>query len=452
MTTIDEPIARSRGVGYQDLLDTDSRDVPVVLRTRNVIEPGPTFVPVERYTSAEFHKIEVEKLWKRVWQMACREEDIPEVGDHISYDIANMSVLVVRTAPDTIKAFQNICLHRGRKLKEKPGRDTELRCAFHGFAWNLDGSLKHVPCKWDFPQVDDTWVLPEVLADTWGGFVFINFDLGAAPLADHLGEVVQHFERWPLERRYKQAHVAKVLRCNWKVAQEAFMEAYHVVATHPQLLPGIGDANSQYDVFGNASRAITPNGTPSPHLKWEPTEQDMLDAMFDRNLDEDRLAVVPDAETARRTAGSLRRGAMADLLGTDAAEQLTDAEMCDSMYYTVFPNFHPWGSYNRIVYRFRPNGNKHDESIMECMFLAPYDESEPKPPAAPIHHLGADDDWTEAWELGMLARVFNQDVFNLPKVQVGLESGAIETVTFANYQETKLRHFHALLEQWITRS
>ena len=229
------------------------------------------------------------------------------------------------------------------------------------------------------------------------------------------------------------------------------MEAYHVVATHPQLLAGIGDANSQYDVFGNASRAITPNGTPSPHLKWEPTEQDMLDAMFDRNLDEDRLAVVPDSETARRTAGSLRRGAMADIIGEEAAEQLTDAEMCDSMYYTVFPNFHPWGSYNRIVYRFRPNGNKHDESIMECMFLAPFDESEPKPPAAPIHHLGADDDWTEAWELGMLARVFNQDVFNLPKVQAGLESGAIETVTFANYQETKLRHFHALLDQWVSK-
>jgi hypothetical protein len=115
----------------------------------------------------------------------------------------------------------------------------------------------------------------------------------------------------------------------------------------------------------------------------------------------------------------------------------------------VFPNFHPWGAYNRIVYRFRPYGNRHDMSIMECMFLAPYDEAEGRPPAVPVHHLGPDDDWTEAWELGMLARVFNQDVFNLPKVQAGLETGAIDTVTFANYQETKLRHFHALLEQWM---
>ena len=71
----------------------------------------------------------------------------------------------------------------------------------------------------------------------------------------------RHFEAWPLEDRYKEAHVAKVLDCNWKVVQEAFMEAYHVVATHPQLLAGIGDANSQYDVYGNFSRALTPSGT-----------------------------------------------------------------------------------------------------------------------------------------------------------------------------------------------
>ncbi len=127
------------------------------------------------------------------------------------------------------------------------------------------------------------------------------------------------------------------------------------------------------------------------------------------------------------------------------------ADLCDSFYDTVFPNFHPWGAYNRIVYRFRPNGNRHDESIMECMFLAPYDHSQPKPPAAPIHWLGPDEDFTEAYELGLLARVFNQDVFNLPKVQAGLASGAIDTVTFANYQQTKPRHFHQLLDQWLAR-
>ncbi len=446
MTTIDQAPVRSRGRSYQDLLDSDTKPVPGVLRLDSPIEPGPTFVPVERYTSRAFHELEKERLWSRVWQMACREEDIPEVGDHYVYDVAGMSILVVRVDPVTIRAFRNVCLHRGRLLKERCGRDDELRCAFHGFAWNLDGSLKHVPCSWDFPQVTPEWRLPEVKVGLWGGFVFINPDPDARPLETHLGDLTKHFERWPLEQRYKQAHVAKVLRCNWKVAQEAFMEAFHVVATHPQLLPGIGDANSQYDVFGNVCRAITPNGTPSPHLTWQPSEQDMLDAMMDRNLDEPISVAVPEGSTARQVAGDLRRRSLVPFVGEGALE-LTDAEMCDSFYYSVFPNFHPWGAYNRIVYRFRPNGDRHDEAIMECMYLAPFQGD--RPPPTPVHWLDADTDWTEAPELGLLARVFNQDVFNLPNVQQGLASGAIGSVTFANYQETKLRHHHALLSDWL---
>ena len=165
-----------------------------------------------------------------------------------------------------------------------------------------------MPCQWDFPHIRPSeWCLPEAKVGTWGGFVFINPDQQAESLDDFIGpELTDQFRRWPLERRYKQAHVAKILRCNWKVAQEAFMEAFHVVATHPQLLPGIGDANSQYDVWGNFSRAITANGTPSPHLSWKPTEQEMFDAMVDRRLDEPPLAEIGGGLTARVGGGERR--------------------------------------------------------------------------------------------------------------------------------------------------
>jgi hypothetical protein len=113
----------------------------------------------------------------------------------------------------------------------------------------------------------------------------------------------------------------------------------------------------------------------------------------------------------------------------------------------MFPNFHPWGSYNRLVYRFRPYGNKHDHCIMECMVLSPFVGE--RPPDAQLRMLGVDDDWTEAYELGLLTRVFNQDVYNLPRVQEGLESGAIDHVIFARYQETKIRMLHTELERWI---
>jgi phenylpropionate dioxygenase-like ring-hydroxylating dioxygenase large terminal subunit len=437
---------------YQRLLDSDTRPVPSVLRRENPLKLPPSEIAVERYTSREWFDLEVERLWKRVWQMAAREEDLPNVGDNLVYDIAGMSFLVVRVAPDQFKAFYNACLHRGRMLRETGStRAAEFRCPFHGFAWNIDGTLRHIPCQWDFPHINPSgWSLPEAKVGTWGGFVFLNPDLNAPPLADFLGnELSDQFKRWPLELRYKQAHVAKILRCNWKVAQEAFMEAFHVVATHPQLLAGIGDANSQYDAWGNFSRAITANGTPSPHLSWKPSEQEMFDSMTDRRLDEPSLAKIGGELSARIASAAGAREMLRPVLGT-AAQDLSDAELVDSFYYTVFPNFHPWGAYNRIVYRFRPNGMNVDESIMECMYLAPNPAGE-KPPAAPIHRLGADDDWTEAPELGFLARVFNQDTFNLARVQLGLKTMKKKTVTLANYQETKIRHFHYLLDQWLAR-
>ena len=422
------------------------------MRRENPLELPASEIPLERYTSREWFDLEVERLWKRAWQMAAREEDLPHVGDNLIYDIAGMSFLLVRVAPNQFKAFYNACLHRGRMLREAGStRATEFRCPFHGFAWNIDGTLRHIPCQWDFPHIKPSaWSLPEAQVGTWGGFVFLNPDLNAPPLADFLGnELSDQFKRWPLELRYKQAHVAKILRCNWKVAQEAFMEAFHVVATHPQLLAGIGDANSQYDAWGNFSRAITANGTPSPHLAWKPSEQEMFDSMTDRRLDEAPLAEIGGELTARSASAAGAREMLRPALGA-AAQELSDAELVDSFYYTVFPNFHPWGAYNRIVYRFRPNGMNVDEAIMECMYLAPYPPGE-KPPAAPIHRLGADDDWTEAPELGFLARVFNQDTFNLAKVQLGLKTMKKKTVTLANYQETKIRHFHHLLDQWLAR-
>src|SRR6185436_8123983 len=106
--------ARSPGDTYQDLLDRDSRpeNVPVALRWQSNEHLGSADIPRARYISRAFHELEKEKLWKRVWQMACREEDVPEVGDSLVYDICDLSILVVRSAPDTIQAYFNACLHR----------------------------------------------------------------------------------------------------------------------------------------------------------------------------------------------------------------------------------------------------------------------------------------------------------------------------------------------------
>jgi phenylpropionate dioxygenase-like ring-hydroxylating dioxygenase large terminal subunit len=437
---------RSSGISYQALLDTDTRPVPDVLRIESARELPLVRVPIERYTSRAFHDLEVEKVWKRVWQFACREEEIPEPGDHTLYEIAGLEVLIVRGADKQIRAFPNACLHRGRALKDHSGRSDELRCPFHAWTWNLDGSIKSLPCRWDFPHVErDDYRLPEFKTGAWGGFVFINLSKEAESFDSFIGDLPDHFDRWPLEARYTEAHVARRLRCNWKVAQEAFMEAYHVIATHPQILAGIGDSNSQYDAWDNFSRAITPNMTPSPHLDFEPSEQEMLQAMITTSLDADPSIRVPEDMTARQLMAQMARMQLQTTVAS--VTQLSDAELNDSFYYSVFPNMHPWGAYNKITYRFRPLGNDPDRSIMEVFYLSPFRGKRPAP--AKTHWLDFDEPWTEAPELGPLCKVFEQDTFNLPRIQRGLENAGHSHVTFANYQETKIRHFHALLDKYI---
>jgi nitrite reductase/ring-hydroxylating ferredoxin subunit len=439
---------RSSGITFQQLLDTDPYPVPPVLRLESPKYLGSADIPVTRFTSRQWHEREVERLWKRVWQFACREEQIPHVGSHIVYDIADLSFVVMRTAPNEIKAYYNACLHRGRQLKDHGGRCSEIRCPYHGFTWALDGTLASIPAKWDFEHVNaEEFSLPEAKVGTWAGFVFINPDPDAGTLEDFLGDLPAHFARWRLEDRYIHGHVHKTIRANWKIVQEAFCESYHAPSTHPQTAGYLGDVNSQIDIWDNFARVITPGGTPSPLLRgWVPTEEEILRYMLDIREDEESYIHLGKGQTARAVSAAAARERWRPVVG-DGVDEWSDSEFIDNIDYTLFPNMHPWGAYNRICYRFRPNGDNHAEAIMEVFLLEPFKGE--RPPAAPTTYLGPDDEWTDAPELGMLAKVFSQDSFNMPMVQKGLRTTAKPGVTLANYQESKVRWLHDLLGQWV---
>ena len=438
-----ETMPRSPGITYQELLDQDSRPVPDVLRLQSPKDMGLQRYSVKRYTSAAWHELEVERLWKKVWQFTCREEDIPEPGDHYRYDIAGMSFLIVRTETGELKAYPNACLHRGRMLKEFDGNAAELRCPFHGFCWKLDGQLKDIPADWDFPQIDQSdFSLPEIPLAVWAGFIFINPDQNCDPFDDFIKDLAEQFERWNLGGLYKQAHAAKVMPCNWKIAQEAFCEAFHVNATHPQIMRSIGDVNSQVDVWENCSRVITAGGTHSP-LLTDVSNPDLIRAMMDLDHDAE-VPEIPEGVSLRTFLADRSRENLKAIAGY-RAETYCDAELMDSLDYTLFPNFHPWGAFNGIVYRFRPNGNDHRSSIMECMMLAPFEGE--RPPAAKVHWLEEDETWSSV--LGFLGKVFDQDSFNMPKVQQGLEATYMDGIVLSGYQESKVRWLHHKLTEWV---
>jgi phenylpropionate dioxygenase-like ring-hydroxylating dioxygenase large terminal subunit len=435
----------------QGLLDRETRPVPAALRHVGSADPGPAAVPRAHYTSREVHELELERVWRRVWQMACREEQVAEVGDSVVYDIAGASVVVVRSAPGVVRAFVNSCLHRGTQLRTQPGRITQLRCPFHGFTWNLDGTFAGMPCAWDFTHVDaPEFCLPQAQVGTWGGFVFVNLDRDAAPLEDYLEILPEHFASWDLGDRYVSAHVVRALPCNWKVALEAFIESYHTVAVHPQLLTTSGDTQTEYDVYPgvrHVNRMITPVGIASEHVDEPVAEQDILDAMFLTKDDPD--AAVPEGTTARQVLAARTRRQLAERTGRDFSD-ITDCEALDAIEYFVFPNFVPWAGYTTpLVYRFRPDGDDHRRSVMDVMLLEPRPASAARPEAAPTRHLAPDERWADAAELGYLGRILDQDTATLARVQRGLEANAAVPVTLARYQESRIRHFHRTLVEYL---
>jgi len=129
-------------------------------------------------------------------------------------------------------------------------------------------------------------------------------------------------------------------------------------------------------------------------------------------------------------------------------EKFADAQMIDAIFYSVFPNWSPWGCLNPIFYRFRPNGSDPETCIMEVMFFPPTPPSG-RPAPAKLTELGIDDDWTMAPELGGLAKVFQQDSLNLPLVQKGLKAQLQQEVVFATYNEQKIRHFYQSYFHWL---
>jgi len=447
---------RSPGPTVQEILARDTHPVPAVLREESPRDLGCEDLAKERYLSPAFHAREIERMWRRTWQMACREEEIPRVGDRVVYEIGDDSLVIVRSAPGEIRAFHNACLHRGRTLCTEDGHAPHLRCPFHGFTWSLDGRLQHVPCRWDFPQIEDAaFRLPEARVGTWGGFVFVNLDPGAGSLADYLAPVPAHFAAWRLEERWKAAHVGKVIAMNWKVGVEAFIESFHVIATHPQILSSTADCNTQYDVYdGHVSRMITPMAVASPHLGPGVPEQRILNALtsgYADQTDAPGALALPAGRTARAHLGELSRAMFGQHADLDVAEA-SDSEMLDAIQYFVFPNFFPWGGWPlNIVYRFRPWRNDPGQALMEVMLLRPLPKGGARPAPARLRLLGEDERWTDAPELGVLAPIFEQDMANLPWVQRGLRAARKPGVTLAVYQESRIRHLHRVLDAYLAR-
>jgi len=465
---------RCPGPSTQDIQAADTHPAPPLLRESSTTSLGSADLSIDAYTSYAFHRREVDKVWRRCWQMAGREDTVREVGSYLVYDIVDDSVIVVRGADGKLRAFINSCLHRGTRLcqsedevrGETHAKLQQIRCPFHGFSWALDGALKTLPCAWDFPHIDAaTFNLPEIKVDCWDGFVFVNFaehtpslqvsTLQVPTLQEYLGDLPQHFARWPLQRRYTAAHVAKRLHCNWKVVIEAFVETYHVSGVHPQSLPFLGDINSQYDVWPEQphySRMINPSGVASPHLA-NSSPQRLLDAAAEFGLCPPH--VLQSDETARGFIVDNLRRVNEERLGIDLSA-FSDAEVLDVIQYYVFPNLMPFGGFSSpLVYRVRPDGDDPQHAYFEVWLLLPFPQGEvaeggTPPPAAPLRVLAEHENFADVEALSYFGPILDQDAALMPRLQRGLRSSAKGSVTLANYQEIRIRQMRQTLARYMS--
>jgi phenylpropionate dioxygenase-like ring-hydroxylating dioxygenase large terminal subunit len=221
-------------------------------------------VPVEAYVSEDYARAERDLLWRKVWLQAGRVEDLAEVGSFITYDILDDSVLIRRTAPDTIKAYYNTCTHRGRRLVDTPkgernahGRKMNFVCGFHAWTFDIEGQCTFIQNREDWGEdlTDEDTRLGPVRCDTWGGFVWINLDPGCEPLRDYLEPAASMLDPFELQNMRARWRKWTIFDCNWKVALEAFDETYHVPGTHPEFMEfgdftGWGRAQGKHSHIG----------------------------------------------------------------------------------------------------------------------------------------------------------------------------------------------------------
>ncbi len=451
--TADQIKARDPSYSFQELLDREDVPVPDALRESTDTYLGSEDLDISRWTSREFFDLEVEKLWRKTWQMACRESLVGKTGDYFVYDIVNDSIVITRNEAGELKGYYNSCLHRGRALKRGAGHTENLRCPYHGWSWNLDGEFESAPCQWDFPHLDpETFTLPEVAIATWGGWVFINMADDPVDFKEHLDILPQHMDQWKHEHRYLSAHVEKVISANWKAVLEAFIESYHAIATHPQLMPFQAIDNSQYDVWGdNVSRTITAYGVVNPSHEDRFGEQECMDGMMELAGSDDVPQLEP-GQTAREKLAEMSLPGINEASGEEFEGRATMSEMMDSTLYLLFPNFAPWAGHGTVIsYRHRPNGDDENSCIMDIYLLTRYPEGTEPPPDASTLKLAADEPFAKAADvLGAgLARVFEQDGANLPQVQKGMLASKKGTITLSNYQEVRIRHFHQTLDKYL---
>jgi choline monooxygenase len=411
---------------------------------------SPVAIPTYRYTSPDFARLEMDRLWPRVWQLACTLDQVANAGDWYEYRVGHYSVVIVRGDDGELRAFQNACRHRGSALCQGSGSAlTEIRCPFHRWTWDLRGRLREVPSRREFGVLNDDLPLIPVEVDSWGPLVFVNFDPAPEPLAEFLDPVPLDSAWADLDSFYCTAAVSIPARCNWKTLIDGFSETYHVQGIHREMLPMCDDVNGPQQVWRRHGKLEQPYGLGSPRLRDRPDDQRVWEAFVQIMGNRVGRDLEGDAGPAPRVpAGSSLRDEIAAIIRHRAAENGIDYshftldQTLNMSQYNLFPNITVLVFSDMLnVVRSRP-GATHLDAYMDAFTF----ERRPAHASARRRPFEMELDPTADLPLGI---VLNQDLANFENSQRGMHQPGLTHLTVSPTEECRIVNLHVNLEEFL---
>lgn len=335
-------------------------------------------IPGERFTSREFFHQEWENMWTKVWLLLGRESELPNPGDWQMEDVGRESILMVRQSDGSVKAFYNVCQHRGNPLVDAPkGTVKRFVCKYHSWAFMPDGELNFAPDKEDFPEGNPCGKvrLEPVACETFAGFVWVNMDTNCVSLKEYLGPIWDAWSDLDLPGWKRTMARSSWLPCNWKVVLDNFNESYHVPTVHMGATPDTdrkkirSNINTYYketrfDLSNEGhNRMVMKGGFGSGSTDKEGNIIEPLASELRAwNIEPEQFKGRPEdtreaLQHARRTLGPAR--------GYTHYAKVPDEQLTDAFHYTVFPNFavSVWSDGFHFL-RARP----HRDDPEQCLF------------------------------------------------------------------------------------
>jgi len=264
----------------------------------------------DQYREIAVLEREFERIFFASWLLAGREEQVAKAGGYFTFELGNESVLVVRGRDHVLRAFYNVCRHRGARLCE-PGAGRfkgAIRCPYHAWRYALDGRLRAAPKVHESEHFSkDAFALYPAAVEAWEGFIFVRLNTAGEPLVTQLGHLPERARPYPLESLRVGARAEREVAANWKILIENFMECYHCPGVHPELsklvpLYGSGEVDASSDEppefregVVTATRCGTTRRPVFPELRGRPRQRYHAELVLPNLL----LYLFPDYVCAR---------------------------------------------------------------------------------------------------------------------------------------------------------